>query len=104
MDRAWSSSRFRNLTNFPLADTRDLDQLVHQAIVVAGFQEVVNHRSEAVLLFVACQAALAEYDEPRVRFHVGRRIKSRALLVTTVKSFSRAWSQIFASLCPDNPI
>ena len=44
----------------------------------------------AVPLFVAGQAALAEDDEARVHFHVQKRMKSRALVVTTVKSCSKA--------------
>src|SRR5215470_13509948 len=54
---------FRNLANFPLVHIRDFDQFVDQEIVIAGFQDVLDYGSDAVPLFVAGQAALAEDNQ-----------------------------------------
>jgi len=84
------SSPFGNLANFPLVHIRDFYQFVDQEIVIAGFQDVLDYGSNTIPLFVAGQATFAQNDQSWVHLDIHRRIKSRALLVTTTKSFSKA--------------
>jgi hypothetical protein len=64
------SSPFGNLANFPLVHIRDFYQFVDQEIVIAGFQDVLDYRSDTVPLFVAGQAPLAEDNQTRVYLNV----------------------------------
>lgn len=48
----------------------DFDQFVDQEIVIGGFQDVLDYGSDAVPLFVARQAALAEDNQTRVHLDV----------------------------------
>jgi len=79
---------------FPIRPRRDFDQLVDQEVVIGGFQDVLDYGSEAVPLFVAGQAALAEDNQTRVHLDVEKPDKIARVACNDDKV-------IFESVVPD---